>query len=140
LGIFITDSPTVGTGPLDVIVAGDAAGSPGAVLRTLPINVNATGKQVITVVDDGTFLLDANTNYWIIADAEDSFRGSWNFNSIGDVGLTAGQSEGNPWNLRPDDDRYALRVEAQIIPEPSTLAGAVIVLLVFGFRPYSRLT
>ncbi len=119
LGIHVNDPPNVGTGPLDILVAADAGGSPGGILRTLPINVNSTGKQVITVVD-GAQILSANTTYWIIADGEGSFDGSWNFNSIGDVGLTAGQTEGNPWNLRPMDDRYALRVEGRVVPEPTS--------------------
>ncbi len=130
LGIHVVSSPTNGTGPLDVVLAADSAGSPGAALRTLPINVNSTGKQVITVADDGTQLLDANTTYWIIADAEGSFDGGWNFNSIGDVGLTAGQTEGNPWNPRPNDDRYAFRVQGMAVPEPA--AGVLIVLSLAG--------
>lgn len=120
LGITVRETPAIGTGPLDVVVAADNAGSPGATLRTLPIDVNSTGMQVITVADDGSFTLLADTDYWIIADPGGSFDGSWNFNTVGDIGLTAGQTEGNPWNLRPDDDRYAMRVEGRIVPEPAT--------------------
>ncbi len=129
LGIHVDDPPNVGTGPLDILLAADAGGSPGATLRTLPINVNSTGKQVITVTD-GMQVLSANTTYWIIADGEGSFNGSWNFNSIGDVGLTAGQTEGNPWNLRPMDDRYALRVEGRVVPEPAS--GLLLLLSAAG--------
>ncbi len=129
LGLFVNDSPSIGTGLLNVVIAADAAGAPGAALRTLPIDVDSTGKQVVTVSDDGSFSLNANTNYWIVADAEESFRGSWNFNSIGDNSLTAGQTEGFPWNVRsPDLPRYAMRIEGRI-PEPSTLLLAAISLL-----------
>ena len=126
LGIFVRDSPVVGTGPIDVLLAADAGGVPGATLRTLPINVNSTGKQVITVVDDGSQMLDANTTYWIVADAEGGFSGSWNFNSTGDIGPTAGQTEGFPWNPRPMDDRYALRVEGRAVPEPASCVFLVL--------------
>lgn len=119
LGINVQSPPNVGTGPLDVLLTTDAGGSPGAVLRTLPINVNSTGEQVITVVD-GTQILDANTTYWVVADGMGEFDGSWRFNDTGDVGLTAGRSNGNPWNVRPADDRYALRVEGRVVPEPAT--------------------
>ena len=74
-------------------------------------------------------MLTANTPYWIIADAEEAFRGSWNFNSVGDNNLTAGQSEPNPWNVRsPDEARFAMRIEG-VVPEPSTLAMGVFSLL-----------
>ncbi len=125
LGIFVRDSPSIGTGPLDILIAEDDGGAPGNVLRTLAMNVNATGKQVLGAADDGSFTLNANTLYWVIADGKDTFDGSWNFNSIGDVGDTAGRTDNGPWNLRPADDRYALRVEGRPVPEPSafTLLG-----------------
>jgi hypothetical protein len=121
LGIFVRETPNVGTGPLDILIAEDDGGVPGNVLRTLPKNVNATGKQVLAATDDGSLLLEANTVYWVIADGKDTFDGAWYFNSIGDIGDTAGRSDLNPWNLRPDDDRYALRVEGRPVPEPGAL-------------------
>jgi hypothetical protein len=54
-------------------------------------------------------------------DGQTTFDGSWNFNSVGDVGPTAGRSDGFPWNLRPQDDRMALRVEGNAVPEPASL-------------------
>jgi hypothetical protein len=69
----------------------------------------------------------------VIAGARDSFDGSWLLNSIGDIGDTAGHSNGGGWTLRIDDNRYAMRVEgrpfAESVPEPSTgalLAGSVL--------------
>ncbi len=56
-------------------------------------------------------LLDANTNYWGIAHAQREFSGSWRLNSEGAMRLTAGQTNGDAWNLRPDDEIFALRVE-----------------------------
>jgi hypothetical protein len=122
LGIFVRDTPSIGTGPLDILIAEDDGGVPGNVLRTLAKNVNATGKQVLAAADDGSLMLNANSIYWVIADGKDTFDGSWNFNSIGDVGDTAGRTDNGPWNLRPDDDRYALRVEGRLVPEPATLS------------------
>jgi hypothetical protein len=130
LGIGVNQSPNTGTGPIDVLIAADAGGSPGAVLRTLSTNLGATGDQLVTLPDDGSLELSANTTYWVLMDGEGSFDGAWRFNDTGDIGLTAGQTEPNPWNLRIDDDRYALRVEGRFaVPEPTTvllgLIGAI---------------
>jgi hypothetical protein len=126
-GHFLT-SVTLGigatqTGPIDVLIADNVVGvGPGAVLRTLSVTVNSLGKQTITATDDGTLALNANTTYWVIADGKGNFDGSWNFNSINDMGFTAGRSAGNPWNLRTVDElRYALRVEGNPVPEPASL-------------------
>lgn len=133
LGINANDPPNVGTGPVDVSITADAGGAPGAILRTLPANVGVSGEQLLTLPDDGTLLLSANTTYWVLMDGEGSFNGSWRFNTTGDTGLTAGQSEPNPWNVRVDDERYALRVNGQLVPEPTTallaLLGATAALL-----------
>jgi hypothetical protein len=132
LGIFADTSPNVGTGPLNVILAADSAGLPGASLANQVINVNSTGKQVVTANFPGVPQLNANTTYWVIADAQTTFDGSWNFNSIGDVGNTAGRSNNGAWSLRVNDDRMALRVQGTLVPEPASLAllgGALALVL-----------
>lgn len=137
LGIGVTAPPNTGTGPLDIILAADAAGSPGAALRTLSLNVNSTGNQVVSVSDDGTQLLAANTTYWVIADGKTTFDGGWNFNNIGDVGLTAGRTNLGAWNLRPGDDRYVFRVEGRpAIPEPATII--LVATALFGLTSCRR--
>ncbi|WP_197527592.1 PEP-CTERM sorting domain-containing protein [Posidoniimonas polymericola] len=120
LGIFVNDSPAIGTGPVDIILAMDSGDGPGAALQTYSTTVNATGKQVLNV-SGAPVLLSANTTYWVVMDAEDEFRGSWNFNTIGDIGLTAGRTDLGIWGTRPLDDRMALRVEGRV-PEPASLA------------------
>ena len=132
LGIHAVSSPAPGTGPVSVQLATDTNGVPGAVLAATTVNVNATGKQTITANFGGLQQLNANTSYWVIMDGEGTFDGSWNFNSIGDMGPTAGRSDGFPWNLRPDDTRMALRVEGNVVPEPAALglvATAAVALL-----------
>lgn len=128
LGINIMNPPQDGPGPLDVVIAADAGGVPGATLRTLSTNVVAVGEQVVSLPDDGTLELIANTTYWVIADGEGEFNGSWRFNTTGDIGLTAGQTEPNAWNPRAAEERYALRVEGRIgVPEPGTAILALTV-------------
>lgn len=124
LGVNLTAA-----GPLDVILAADNGGEPGAELETISLNLG-TGEQLAFAAAAGTTTLDANTTYWVIADAQGSLDGGWRFNTTGDVGLTAGRSASvgstnyGDWNLRPDDDRYALRVQGAPveIPEPTTAA------------------
>lgn len=121
LGIGVSSSPSVGTGPLDILIAADTGSGPGAVLRTLHVVATLTGQQTITGTDDGSLVLSANTMYWVIADGKTTFDGAWDFNAIGDVGFTAGRSNGGAWNLRTDDTRYALRVEGRVVPEPASM-------------------
>ena len=124
-----------GTGPLDVILAADNAGEPGAAIETISLNFDSTGETLALASSAGNLLL-ANTTYWVIADARGSFDGAWRFNNIGDIGLTAGRSAPvnsfayGPWNVRPDDDRYALRVQGREVQVPD--AGRTAVLLALG--------
>ncbi len=139
LVIGVNGSPNTGTGPIDVLIAADAGGSPGAVLRTLSTNLGATGDQLVTLPDDGSLELSANTTYWVLMDGEGGFDGAWRFNDTGDVGLTAGQSEPNPWNPRIDDERYALRVEGRFaVPEPTTGLLVLIGVIVGGTSRHRR--
>jgi hypothetical protein len=128
LGIS-TGGPGPGTGPIDVLLAADAAGLPGATLQSSLVNVNVTGKQVISAPYNGLLQLTANTTYWVVADAEGTFDGGWNFNSIGDTGATAGQTEGNPWNLHAPDQRFAFRIQGRLVPEPTSVMLCVIGLI-----------
>lgn len=122
VAIGATAPPNIGTGPVDIILATDVGGLPGATLQLSPLNINVPGTQVWTAPFPGTLTLSANTTYWVIVDAKTTFDGGWAFNSIGDIGPTAGRTNNNPWNLRPQDDRYATRVEGRPVPEPVSMA------------------
>jgi hypothetical protein len=124
LGIYAVSSPAIGTGPVAVQLAADSAGLPGAVLASTTVNVNATGKQMITANFPGLQQLNANTSYWVIMNGQTTFDGAWYYNSTGDTGPTAGRSDGFPWNLHADNTRMALRVEGNVVPEPA-MAGLV---------------
>lgn len=138
VGIWVNEPPNAGTGPLDIFLASDAGGVPGAALQTANLNINVTGKQ-IAMAPLGGLILDANTTYWLVVDGEGTFSGSYLFNTIGDIGDTAGRTDGFPWNLREDDDRYALRLNGRVIPEPSALASAAVTLLgAVGFVRFQR--
>ncbi len=107
-----------GTGPIDVLLAANAAGLPGATLQSSLVNVNVSGKQVISAGYNGTLQLSANTTYWVVADTEGTFDGGWNFNTTGDTGLTAGQTEGNPWSLHARISALPFASRAGWCPSP----------------------
>ncbi|MCX6590422.1 MAG: PEP-CTERM sorting domain-containing protein [Acidobacteria bacterium] len=121
-------------GILVIGIRSDAAGSPGALL----FGGVVPGMALPTVSTSPKMLLSANTDYWFSIDATDTFDGSWAFNSTGDQGITAGRTNGNPWNVRPIEDRYAIRLEGRFVnpvPEPSSmlqLGGGAIALIVLA--------
>jgi hypothetical protein len=130
IGIGVFSSPFNGEGPLDIILAADSGGLPGAALKTFSLNINSTGEQIAHASGGATLQLNAGTQYWVIADGKTTFDGGWEFNPIGDMGPTAGRSDNGPWNLHVDDKtRMALRVEGRAIPSPEP---ASVVLLAMG--------
>jgi hypothetical protein len=120
-----TGGPTPGTGPISVVIAADAGGLPGAALQSSTVNVTMSGQQVISAGYPGTLFLSPNTTYWVIADAEGTFDGGWDFNTTGDTGPTAGQTEGFAWSLHAPEQRFAFRVQGRLVPEPASVALVV---------------
>lgn len=144
LGIFVSspaNSPFDGRGPLDIIVAADAAGVPGAALDSTTVNVNNYLKQVITAPMGGSVQLAPNTKYWVIADTKTTFDGAWYWNSTNDFGPSAGRSGVGPWSLHAQpQENFSLQVEGRLVPEPATgltlLLGG---LMLAGFRRPTRM-
>jgi len=122
IGVTVSGPPNTGTGPLDLILATDAGGLPGILLKTFPFTLNNTGKQIVHATDAATLQLNAGATYWIIADAKGHFDGGWDNNNIGDLGPTAGRSDNGPWSLHgANDTRLTLRVEGNVaVPEPAS--------------------
>ena len=125
LGIYVSspaNSPFDGRGPLDVIIASDAGGLPGAALHTTSLNVQTYLDQVVDAPVAGLVQLNANSQYWIIADAKGTFDGAWEFNPINDFGPVAGRSNNGPWSLQnANDPRLVFQVEGRLVPEPACL-------------------
>lgn len=126
-----------GSGGFQMDIREDAAGQPGALIHSAPMIVFDLPPNYIRSWIPG-IVLAPNTDYWFIANGLDTFDGSWAFNSTGDQGITAGRSNGNPWNVRPIEDRYAIRLEGNLrnpVPEPSSmlqLGGGAIALIVLA--------
>jgi hypothetical protein len=126
LGIYVDspdNSPFDGRGPLDIIIASDASGLPGAALHTTSLNPNTYLSQIANASIGGSVQLAPNTKYWIIADAKGKFNGAWEYNPINDFGPVAGRSNNGPWSLQnANDPRLVFQVEARLVPEPGCLA------------------
>ncbi len=124
LGIYVdspTNSPFDGRGPLDIIIASDAGGLPGAAIQTISLNPNTFLTQIADAPVGASVTLAPNTQYWIIADAKGTFDGAWENNPINDHGPTAGRSNNGPWSLHSaNDPRMVFQVEGRTIPEPAT--------------------
>ncbi len=118
LGIYADTPPNTGTGPLDVIIASDAGGVPGTALATAHLTISSTGKQIAQATFAG-LVLNANTTYWLVADSQGTYDGSWNFNDQSVTGLTAGRSNLGAWNARPNDDELVFSVEGRqaVVPD-----------------------
>jgi hypothetical protein len=142
VGIGVTPQ---GGGLVDLILAEDNGGEPGAALETLHGNAGP-GKQVLSLAAAGT-LLSPNTTYWVIVDALGTLEGGWNFNNTGDLGATAGRSAPTgtdnygAWNVRPaDQETFALRVTGRVprgVPDSGStfaLAGISLAGLCFASR------
>ncbi len=125
LGIYVdspANNPFDGRGPLDVIIASDSGGLPGAAIHTTSLNPNTYLSQIADAPIGASVTLAPNTKYWIIADAKGTFDGAWEFNPINDFGPVAGRSNNGPWNLQnANDPRLVFQVEGRTVPEPTIL-------------------
>jgi hypothetical protein len=125
-----------GDGSLILQIRNDIAGAPGDIVYQLAKAVTHGSPTFFTILPM-IGPLDSGT-YWFIANGSNTFDGSWAFNSTGDQGITAGRTNGNPWNVRPIEDRYAIRLEGRYVnpvPEPSSmlqLGGGAIALILFA--------
>jgi hypothetical protein len=136
LGIYVSspaNSPFDGRGPLDIIIASDAAGLPGAAISTRTLNVNTYLDQIVDASFGGAVHLDPGTQYWIIADAKTTFDGAWEDNPIGDKGPSAGRSNNGPWSIHsPSTLRRVFQVSGRLgVPEPTSV-GLLSALVAVG--------
>lgn len=124
LGVFADTGPTiVSTDGLKIQIATDAGGLPGGVLASADIpNIPATGKQIVTAAFSPVALAP-NTTYWVIANSQGGFSGSWDTNDIGDLGPTAGRANDGAWDLHGvNETRFAMELSGRVIPAPEPQA------------------
>lgn len=112
-----------GPNSLNIIVMADAGGLPGAPLMTIPVAGVPAAPGIVEAVGLAAMTLNANTQYWIAADATGTTDITWHRNSIGQTGRAgrAGWPVG-PWNFNANQDTLAFRVNGRFVPAPASLA------------------
>lgn len=116
---------TGGTNSINIHLMSDAGGLPDTILQTMTINGVPGGVSggVVQANPGFAVLMEANTTYWIIADAQGDSTFSWHHNVIGAMGK--GGRSGNPpgpWNYNEDSTSLAFRVNGRLVPAPGATA------------------
>lgn len=126
---------TGGPNSLRVMVMSDAGGLPGATLMSIPVAGVPGVPGIVEAVGLAALTLNANTQYWIAADATSNTELVWHRNSIGQFGRAgrAGWPVG-PWNFNGNQESLAFRVNGRFVPAPATLAMLGLGGLVAGRR------
>lgn len=130
LGVYADTGPTIiSKDGLTIQIAADAAGLPGSVLASADINnIPAIGKQIVTATF-GSLDLAPNTTYWVIANSQGGYSGSWDTNNIGDLGPTAGRANNGAWNLDgTQTTRFVMELTGTTLPVPEPQAGALMLI------------
>jgi hypothetical protein len=115
---------------LTVQLWSDVAGAPGAVLQSTTITGITAVETLHAATFGGTFVLQPNTTYWLVADARTDFDGSWWNNATGDTGVATRDTDADAWGASAQVSP-AFRINGTV-PEPATglalLAGAGLLL------------
>ena len=139
LGTFEFAAGSAG-GSIDVVLAADLGGLPGATLALFPSAAPIAAEEGITLAPTTMTILSPATSYWIVASADVGDEYQWNFSEdLGETGLpgwsigdsTLGGYPAGEWTqltlpgLPGGSDvtpASLFQVNATAIPEPSTLA------------------
>jgi len=118
-----------GTNTLDVWLMSDSGGKPGAIIETFQF-INQMSSIPLRGIISGTStlhpLLEANTQYWLIASVPVSGTlAPWWMSPSGE-GLHADREDLGPWSVfntsRSDLEKQgAFRINGTPVPEPSTI-------------------
>jgi hypothetical protein len=128
--ILIALTHISGTNTATIILTADAGGKPGATIESFTANnlpqFGTTGNSPETLNSTLHPLLQAGTQYWVVASAASPTLDEWNLNSTADFGLHGTNTNGAGF-VTDNDSRGAFEVtgtltQAVAVPEPSTLA------------------
>ncbi len=114
-------------GLVNISLASDIGGSPGAVLETLQAAVPGdyfSGGSVVTVNSASNPILQANTQYWVEVSAVSSSQYfGWFFNNQGARGPVGTSLDGGAtYSVGPDTDgAFSVEANAAPVPEPSSI-------------------
>ncbi len=107
----------------NVSIWSNVGGLPGTLLQNSSVSNVPNGGALMTAPFN--LSLDANTTYWLVADAIADSEMAWLFNDIGEIGGKTGRSGDPvfPWNpVNPNNTDLAFEINGRIVPEPSGLA------------------
>jgi hypothetical protein len=113
-----------GTNSLDVTLAADNSGAPGAAIETFHFDnaMGAFGDANPPLQADSVThpTLDSGVTYWLVASATGDTYAIWN-DSLSDTSGAASQnlSDGLGWSFYPGETTGAFRITA--VPEPASL-------------------
>ena len=117
VGMGVSGGPPPETVNFDLY--SDSGDNIGTLLESFSVTVNNPFGTVATSTGamSGTTMLTAGQKYWLIASSPSGVNVPWNLNSIGDVGLR--------WingRVDADTDLATFRINADMVPEPASLA------------------
>jgi hypothetical protein len=121
-----------GTNSLNVSLVNDASGSPGSnVLASTTVSgipsFSVSSPGLVTAdLSGASFVLEANTGYWLVAVADGDTAAGWSWNTTGGTGVVT-RTNGGSWDAPSGTTAPAFRIHGTAVPEPATLA-----LLGFG--------
>jgi hypothetical protein len=131
--------------PVDISLASNSGGSPGAILESLQAAVPGnytTGGSLVTVNSVATPLLQANSQYWLEVSAVNSSQYfGWFFNSQGASGSVGVSTDGGMTYSVGPDTQGAFAIRGNLVPEPSSFVLCALAgLAVAGWRFRHRTT
>lgn len=121
-----------------ITLLSDAGGIPGSILATILVTVPSSGLagSIVTATSTLQSTLHAGSTYWIAAQPQGGFNGSW-FQALPVVTGRMAFEHGSGWVAGPANGNTAMRVRGRAVPEPGSLAliglGAASVA-VYGLR------
>jgi hypothetical protein len=134
-----------GGNSVTLTLANDAGGKPGSAIETFNVTVPASfsgGSSLITVDSTTNPVLQAGTQYWLVASGAASNRNAWNLGLVNDIGTHGTSTNGGSSFFVGTGAHGAFQInsgtsQGEGVPEPATLlllGGGVLGLAGLGWR------
>ena len=125
-----------GTNPLSVLLEADNNGVPGLTIETLQASTIPTGPSLVTVTSSINPVLNAGTNYWLVAVATNDTYLSWMANSQAQTSHLAYRTDDGSgpsgWSTPSGIADPAFAINSVVVPAPPSLGLLGIGLATFA--------